>query len=123
MVQPSYTARVYRPNPISIHLMLWFNFPPSARIPSSLIISIHLMLWFNLAICFYIVFIILFQYILCYGSTEEGKIPLNKCLKFQYILCYGSTTNDCKLQNPNEISIHLMLWFNINKPCAYCLFG
>ena len=70
MVQPSYTARVYRPNPISIHLMLWFNFPPSARIPSSLIISIHLMLWFNLAICFYIVFIILFQYILCYGSTS-----------------------------------------------------
>ena len=48
MVQPSYTARVYRPNPISIHLMLWFN----------------------LAICFYIVFIILFQYILCYGSTS-----------------------------------------------------
>ena len=31
---------------------------------------------------------------------------------FQYILCYGSTQDTNKINNNISISIHLMLWFN-----------
>ena len=47
----------------------------------------------------------LFQYILCYGSTELMPRLQSAATKFQYILCYGSTvrvgtrlSNDLKFQ-------------------------
>ena len=33
-----------------------------------------------------------FQYILCYGSTNQKKENQDPQQEFQYILCYGSTT-------------------------------
>ena len=42
----------------------------------------------------------IFQYILCYGSTNMHRaICLNK-KKFQYILCYGSTVQQGLQQAP-----------------------
>ena len=55
------------------------------------VISIHLMLRFNLPHLSAAVFAIIFQYILCYGSTLVIS-NIDVCrTKFQYILCYGST--------------------------------
>ena len=49
------------------------------------------MLRFNLQAFLYIVAIVKFQYILCYGSTYKKKRLKPSFYKFQYILCYGST--------------------------------
>ena len=37
--------------------------------------------------------LLLFQYILCYGSTLRKRLPFFIVKPFQYILCYGSTLN------------------------------
>ena len=77
------------------------------------VISIHLMLRFNLPHLSAAVFAIIFQYILCYGSTLVIS-NIDVCrTKFQYILCYGSTCVWFSDAYPVwTISIHLMLRFN-----------
>ena len=61
----------------------------------------------------------IFQYILCYGSTNLG-IGLRHYKKiFQYILCYGSTLASIYDSLNTAISIHPMLRFNINQLALY----
>ena len=55
------------------------------------IISIHLMLWFNCAVFLTLGKFILFQYILCCGSTILIQKVWYLLITFQYILCCGST--------------------------------
>ena len=55
------------------------------------LISIHPMLRFNQTVICHIQQSVLFQYILCYGSTDGDPTNGNLELLFQYILCYGST--------------------------------
>ena len=71
--------------------MLWFNEKIFTGNFSFEGISIHLMLWFNFSHVPIKHVNVGFQYILCYGSTENkiSGIPLPE--PFQYILCYGST--------------------------------
>ena len=75
-------------------------------------ISIHPMLRFNVKPNLIICSVSWFQYILCYGSTENkiSGIPLPE--PFQYILCYGSTTARINNNYYRSISIHPMLRFN-----------
>ena len=54
-------------------------------------ISIHLMLWFNLIQVHNLPQNKIFQYILCYGSTQAWITYEKRLNQFQYILCYGST--------------------------------
>ena len=78
-----------------------------------------------------------FQYILCYGSTDVQFFFYSRISQFQYILCYGSTViitaAPCRHINfntsyvtvqrriyqvsskRNTISIHPMLRFNIKS--------
>ena len=55
---------------ISIHLMLRFNECRFSKTPDASWISIHLMLRFNAREIYLATKAILFQYILCYGSTS-----------------------------------------------------
>ena len=54
-------------------------------------ISIHLMLWFNAKGDVISSMFLVFQYILCCGSTQETVTVFDKNVEFQYILCCGST--------------------------------
>ena len=108
---------------ISIHLMLWFNFSDKSTIalsadfntsyvmvqlqnyfalPLLLLISIHLMLWFNSSAGLLSVIIHIFQYILCYGSTNINHKKDWYLKLFQYILCYGSTEDAIKIRKLSE---------------------
>ena len=120
---------------ISIHLMLWFNIPASKNARIKYSISIHLMLWFNEDLDQLLEEQQEFQYILCCGSTIFFLVYCQGVFSFQYILCCGSTlfvinikgviiyfnTSYVVVQlflanhsNPCvQISIHLMLWFNL----------
>ena len=74
------------------------------------------MLWFNLSLEERIIDCLKFQYILCYGSTCFYSIKDYDITEFQYILCYGSTTSKIlSFHSTSNISIHLMLWFNLIK--------
>ena len=63
------------------------------------------MLWFNDRGEVNIVFLIGFQYILCYGSTYLINNNFFGHNKFQYILCYGSTKKELAL---------ILDWHNFN---------
>ena len=97
---------------ISIHLMLWFN---GKTCDCSIIlnfISIHLMLWFNHIFTTFRFCCMLFQYILCYGSTTSMPFPASPFTTFQYILCYGSTldtSNRNKVLNTNFNTSYVMV--------------
>ena len=56
---------------------------------------------------------VLFQYISCYGSMFKGELLRRQDALFQYISCYGSIRMLCGERTRIEVSIHLMLWFNI----------
>ena len=58
-----------------------------------------------------------FQYILCYGSTVLEIAKYSAKGKFQYILCYGSTNKTLIKRAYKNISIHLMLRFNLLHLC------
>ena len=45
---------------------------------------------------------IVFQYILCYGSTFQHQFFWLNTLPFQYILCYGSTSEIHKNKGANK---------------------
>ena len=78
-------------NFISIHLMLRFNIADSVCRICLIVISIHLMLRFNSVEQIKAMFLLKFQYILCYGSTRHVSACAHAKTLFQYILCYGST--------------------------------
>ena len=62
----------------------------------------------------------IFQYILCYGSTNSSRKERWNGLEFQYILCYGSTKTNPHVAVPiKSISIHLMLWFNASPMLTF----
>ena len=81
-------------NCISIHPMLRFNIRIFSCFFPCTKISIHPMLRFNLFKEYYSPKCKIFQYILCYGSTEKCSKDIASKLIFQYILCYGSTANN-----------------------------
>ena len=97
---------------ISIHLMLWFNFIPRPFHQSIVHISIHLMLWFNGEIRHYSNDEIYFNtsYVVVQLCTKLRNIPTISNFNTSYVVVQrgGIPT----LDNPEGISIHLMLWFN-----------
>ena len=102
--------------------MLRFNTVVRSKIPTEYCISIHPMLRFNSNrfSIFYlwhkhfntsyvtvqpvdvvgVLFVVVFQYILCYGSTSGDSGYSTNSNRFQYILCYGST------YKPDAIAAH-----------------
>ena len=71
--------------------MLRFNMPFCLLTPLCNFISIHLMLRFNIAdsVCRICLIVISIHLMLRFNSVEQIKAMF--LLKFQYILCYGST--------------------------------
>ena len=111
-------------NPISIHLMLWFNSALATPVLIVTAISIHLMLWFNQSNGGDYLVLSTFQYILCCGSTFLiKKICLLK-LNFNTSYVVVQRNYEKEIKNLVGISIHLMLWFNINCQKVHrCIIG
>ena len=105
---------------ISIHLMLRFNSSLWANKTCKCGISIHLMLRFNHVGLIFVRMILLFQYILCCGSTFSAcsmfssflRISIHLMLRFNFTSLYKSKVF-------LGISIHLMLRFNYGF-CRRC---
>ena len=87
-----------------------FNVVPCV---SGCVISIHLMLWFNLCDFLQGIQLIIFQYILCCGSTMSTNTTKDKNSYFNTSYVVVQQHHLKTLQNLKSISIHLMLWFNI----------
>ena len=100
-------------NGISIHLMLWFNV--IVKCPSSFQpkISIHLMLWFNTLTATFTNSLLTFQYILCCGSTPKKQNLLFCFWNFNTSYVVVQQIPNFLKHNLKRISIHLMLWFNL----------
>ena len=93
--------------------MLWFNCFIVHHLGNFVSISIHLMLWFNRASDWKAGSHWTFQYILCCGSTIIKKFIFNlrKNFNTSYVVVQRSSPVISVRSTP--ISIHLMLWFNI----------
>ena len=108
------------PHPIPNHPHQHFNTSYVAVQPSHrfraiycVVISIHLMLRFNFQAIFYFIYKLLFQYILCCGSTSTSHNMSNQkvCISIHLMLRFNSRTS-YQVNSLIIISIHLMLRFN-----------
>ena len=101
---------------ISIHLMLRFNIPFKKMEGFFYGISIHLMLRFNNYKMLVLFGRQRFQYILCYGSTMEGFFFMLDENYFNTSYVTVQLVSFARRKQLAEISIHLMLRFNVLKP-------
>ena len=76
---------------ISIHLMLRFNRLHPGKTELLLLFQYILCCGSTVIYGLYTFVLFRFQYILCCGSTFTCKTFMNNRIKFQYILCCGST--------------------------------
>ncbi len=60
-------------------------------------ISIHRMFRFYAFYNVELLWSVVFQYIVCFGSTPDGQKIERVCFSFQYIVCFGSTTDPAAL--------------------------
>ena len=84
-----------------------------------LLISIHPMLLFNFILLPFFHKLDIFQYILCYYSTEDLMFPTKKPDIFQYILCYYSTENIVS-KSPNKAPFqYILCYYSTNEKPSF----
>ena len=58
---------------------------------------------------------LIFQYIICFGSSILGQNSNALKDRFQYIICFGSSNRYSTYYRTTNISIHHMFWFKFAK--------